>query len=367
MTRVRADPCAGSVKGASWSSGPGLERVSKRIAFRFGRRRPCVAGGASSPFWESAEEVSSRDGTEAQRVQACDGGDRNCPVRMSSTTKPTLKLPGWLHDLLDRHLQENVELPILPEASARIMSMCEDEKTDAKAIEGVLERDPSLASHVLRIANSSAYAPKEPIVSLQQAVSRLGLATMRNIVLGVSLQGRVFKVPGHQARVRAIWIHCAVTAAFAREVARKLRRNVEAAFLCGLLHDVGRPVVLQATVEALAHRTKETLPVALLETAMNEFHEEVAGRMVAEWKLAAWTVAVVAHHHEPEKAQPYEEEARITLLADLLSYWALDDSRTVEDFVTTHPVIDALNLYPEDVDALLAYRGKALEFAEAFQ
>ena len=286
---------------------------------------------------------------------------------MSPTTKPTLKLPGWLHDLLDRHLQEDVELPILPEASARIMSMCEDEKTDAKAIEGVLERDPSLASHVLRIANSSAYAPKEPIVSLQQAVSRLGLATMRNIVLGVSLQGRVFKVPGHQARVRAIWIHCAVTAAFAREVARRLRRNVEAAFLCGLLHDVGRPVVLQATVEALAHRTKEALPVALLETAMNEFHEEVAGRMVAEWKLAAWTVAVVAHHHEPDKAQPYEEEARITLLSDLLSYWALDDSKTVEDFVTTHPVIDALNLYPEDVDALLAYRGKALEFAEAFQ
>lgn len=286
---------------------------------------------------------------------------------MSPSTKKELHLPGWLHDILERHLDADVELPILPEASARILSMCEDENTDAKAIEGVLERDPSLASHVLRIANSSAWAPKEPIVSLQQAVSRLGLAAMRNIVLAISLQGRVFKVPGHQARVRSVWIHCAVSAAFAREVARKLRRNVEAAFLCGLLHDIGRPVVLQATVDTLAHRSKEPLPVALLETAMDEFHEEIAGRMVAEWKLAEWTVAVVANHHHPERAAPHEEQAYITYVADLLADWAMDETRGPEDFPLDDPRFDPLNLYPEDIEALLTFRGKALEFAEAFR
>lgn len=286
---------------------------------------------------------------------------------MSPTTKQGLQLPGWLHDILERHLDEEVELPILPEASARIIALCEDEKTDAKAIEAVLERDPSLAAHVLRIANSVAYAPKEPIVSLQQAVSRLGLGAMRNIVLALSLQGRVFKVPGHQTKVRSIWIHCAVAAAFGREIARRLRRNVEAAFLCSLLHDVGRPVVLQATINALAHRTKEPLPAALLETAMDEFHEELAGRMVAEWKLAEWTVAVVANHHHPERAEPHQEQAHITYLADLLSDWAMDESKAPEDFRADDPAIERLNLYPEDIDKLLAYRGKALEFAEAFQ
>jgi len=286
---------------------------------------------------------------------------------MSQTTKPNLHLPGWLHDILERHLEEDIELPILPEASARIVALCENAKTDAKAIEAVLERDPSLASHVLRIANSSAYAPREPIVSLQQAVSRLGLGTMRNIVLAVSLQGRVFKVAGHQARVRTIWIHCAVTAAFAREIARKLRKNVEGAFLCGLLHDVGRPIVLQATFQALAHRTKEALPDALLDTAMNEFHEAMAARMLQAWKLADWTVAVVAHHHDPAKAAPHDEEARITRLADLLSYWALDADKTPADFDADDAVIGELNLYPEDLDKLLAYRAKALEFAEAFR
>src|SRR5688572_7702587 len=102
---------------------------------------------------------------------------------MNPITKPTLRLPGWLHDILERHLEQDLELPVLPEATARVMALCEDEKTNARAIEGVLERDPSLAAHVLKVANSSAYAPKEPIVSLQQAVSRLGMAAIRNIVL----------------------------------------------------------------------------------------------------------------------------------------------------------------------------------------
>lgn len=284
---------------------------------------------------------------------------------MPFSTRPALRLPGWLHDILERHLEQDIELPILPDAAARVLALCEDEKTDAKAIEAVLERDPSLASHVLRVANSSAYAPKETIVSLQQAVSRLGLGALRNIVLAISLQGRVFKVPGHQARVRAIWVHCAVAAAFARELARMLRKSVEGAFLCGLLHDVGRPIVLQATVDALSHRSKEPLPEALLETAMNEFHEGIAARMLEAWKLADWAVAVVAHHHEPAKAEPFEQEARITRLADLLSHWALGEGGP--EAFPADPVVAELNLYPEDFEKLLAYRGKALEFSEAFQ
>jgi len=286
---------------------------------------------------------------------------------MSPTTKRELHLPGWLHDILERHLEEDVELPILPEASARILALCEDKKADARAIEAVLERDPSLASHVLRMANSAAFAPKEPIVSLQQAVSRLGLGTLRNIVLAVSLQGRVFKSGSHQTRVRAIWIHCAVAAVFAREIARKLRKNVEGAFLCGLLHDVGRPIVLQATIDALEHRSKEPLPPALLETAMNEFHEAMGAHMVEAWKLADWTGAVVAHHHEPAKAAPFDDEARITRLADLLSHWALDQARTPANFDASDPVVQELGLYPEDVEELLAFRAQALEFAKAFQ
>ncbi len=286
---------------------------------------------------------------------------------MTLSARSPARLPGWLHDLLERHLQDELELPLLPEAAARVVSLCEDQEVDARALESVLEQDPSLAAHVLRVSNSAAYAPKSPIVSLQQAVSRLGLSAIRNIALALSVQGRVFHVPGHQARVRAIWIHCAVAAVYAREIARRLRRNVEGAFLCGLLHDVGRPVVLQATFDALGPRRQGPLPAALLEAAMDEFHAEVGARLVESWKLADWTRAAVAHHHRPGRAAPHEEEARITRLADLLSHWVLAEARAAAEFPEEEPVIAELNLYPEDVEALLDSRSRVLELAEAFQ
>lgn len=266
---------------------------------------------------------------------------------------------------LETHLDRELELPLLPEAAARVVALCEDEDADARMLESVLERDPSLTACVLKVANSSMYASKEPIVSLQHAVSRLGMSTVRNLALTSSLQGRVFDVPGHGALVHDVWVHCAVTSVFAREIGRKLRRNVEGAFLCGLIHDVGRPIVLQTALRL--PRSLGTLTEAQLDWAMDTYHERVGARLVKAWGLADWTAAAVAHHHDPESAAPHEEEARITRLGDLLGHWALTPGSGPEDFPVDDPVIIALNIYPEDLDALLALRERVLLASEALQ
>jgi putative nucleotidyltransferase with HDIG domain len=284
---------------------------------------------------------------------------------MQSSTQTPVGLPPAWREQIERHLAQDLELPLLPETAARVVGLCDGEQADARAIERVLERDPSLASALLRVANSALYAPKEPIVSLQQAVSRLGLKAVRNIALSASLQGRVFRVPGHEQRVREIWTHCALAAAFAREAARKLRRNVEGAFLCGLLHDVGRPIVLQAAIDARGPLPSPPLDAQLLEAAMDEFHERTGARLVRAWGLADWTEAAVAHHHDPERAAPHEDSARLTRLADLLARWARAAGSAPQDFPADDPVVQALNLYPEDVEELLAQRERAAAAAEA--
>ncbi len=274
-------------------------------------------------------------------------------------------LPAAIRSWLEPQLNGEVDLPMLPESAARVVALCDDDDADARDLETVLERDPSLASYVLRVANSSAYASAEPIASLQHAVSRLGMAAVRNLALTASLHGRVFDVPGHSTFVHEVWIHCAVTAVFARETARKLRRNVEAAFLCGLIHDVGRPIVLQTALRGA--RTHGALTPDQLEIAMDAYHESVGAQLVGAWGLADWTAAAVAHHHEPSRATPYEDEARVTRLADLLAHWALTPGSSPEQFPVDDPVILALNLYPEDVDELLALREQVILTAEALQ
>lgn len=282
---------------------------------------------------------------------------------MSPSLEHGVDLTPAVQAWLEAQLAHEVDLPMLPESAARVVALCDDDDTTARDLEAVLERDPSLAAYVLKVANSAAYAATEPISSLQQAVSRLGMATVRNLALTASLHGRVFVVPGHATLVHDIWIHCAVTAVFARETARKLRRNVEAAFLCGLIHDVGRPIVLQTALRM--PRAQGTFNEAQLHASMDVYHERVGARLASAWGLAEWAGAVVAHHHDPDRAAPFECEARITRLADLLAHWALIPGSGPEDFPVDDPVIVALNLYAEDVDELLAMRAQILIAAEA--
>lgn len=272
-------------------------------------------------------------------------------------------LPPDVHEPLERFLRENLELPVLPEAAARVIALCQDPDADQRDIQAALERDPSLSSHVLRIANSAMFASIEPIISLKQAIARLGMTTVRNLALTVSLQRRVFAGKQHEELTRRIWLHSAIAAVFARDIARRLRRNAEVGFLCGLMHDVGRPIVLQAAIEQPDLILSNGAEAQLLEAAMDAFHAPVGARLVEAWGLPRSISVVVARHHDPDRAGEYAADARITRLADLLAHWAVEEELEADDFPHDEPIVHALGLSPSDLGDLLAMRQVAIAFA----
>src|SRR6185503_16029782 len=146
-----------------------------------------------------------------------------------------------LEILIERLDSGELELPVIPAAAASVLEACRDDENGARQVAEIMQRDPSLAGHTLRLSNSAAYGSTEPIVSLSQAIARLGLSIVSEITLAVALKGRVFSVARFDAQIRVLWVHSAGAGIWAREIARMRRRNVEGAFLCGLLHDVGRP------------------------------------------------------------------------------------------------------------------------------
>jgi len=246
------------------------------------------------------------------------------------------------------------------------MAMCNDESCDARRLSETVQRDQTLAAYVLRVSNSAAYAPKEPIVSLQQAISRLGLSVICEIAIAVSLKGRVFEVPGHQVKIREMWMHSAAAGVYAREVARTVRHNVEGAYMCGLLHDVGKPLVMQVLIDVAKKRTDRPVPAGILEGAMDEFHQALGARLAEHWALPEWVAEAVANHHDYKGANLYAKEAMITCLADKLAHWALDESLDDSDFEAEDPVIDDLGLYGDDLVRLFAYREQAIDVAASF-
>ena len=148
-----------------------------------------------------------------------------------------------------------------------------------------------------------------------------------------------------------IWKHALGSASFAREVARQRRCNVESAFLCGLLHTIGKPAVLQTCIDVSAERRERPERPVLVALA-EELHCEV-GRAVAErWALPTVVVNAIATYRDYDSAPEAALEPMITSIADRLAREMIRPDGDLES-LRTDPAFTHLNFYPEDVDALL--------------
>lgn len=277
----------------------------------------------------------------------------------------TAVLSESLHVELLQYIENgDLELPLLPSVVWQVMEMSTADDVDARKLSELIHSDQALAGHLLRIANSPAYMPRMPIVSLQQAVSRLGTTVLGEIAFSVSLQSRVFDVKGYEDELRTLWQHAVGTAAYAKEVARMRRSNVEGAFLCGLLHDIGKPVILQAMVD-LQKTQHWDIEATAISAAMEAYHTHVGSLMAKAWSLPPHVSESIAYHHDYLVAPTCTEAVMITRLADSLSYHLMMPEIFDEQSVRHHPVLADLNFYPDDLESLLAKHDAVQQIVEA--
>jgi len=271
-------------------------------------------------------------------------------------------LPHWLRERLRARVEGEIRLPVLPDTACRVIAACRDEHSDLRALAELVTHDQALAAHVLRVANSVAFAPKAPIEDLRQALSRLGLSTVSDITLALAIKQRAFSVPGHESRIRELWLHSAATACYAQEVAQVSHGKRDSAFLLGLLHDVGMPITMQIVCDIVRERATDPVPQATMEQAMSEFHCELGARLAQSWRLGPQVSSAIRYHHDPAAAKPLASVIEVVALADELAYWALDESRTEEDFTAGRELAVA----QESLPALLNLRAHVLELSRAF-
>jgi putative nucleotidyltransferase with HDIG domain len=273
-----------------------------------------------------------------------------------------------LRELIEGRLAgRTFELPLLPSSAARVLQTCSQESCDARELAALVQNDFSLAANVLRIANSAAYAPREPIVSLQQAIGRLGLSTLCSIAITAAMKTDIFQVPGWESWLLRLWKHSACTAAWAKEIARMRRKNVEGAFLCGLLHDVGRALLLREAC-LLARDECLSFATAALESMTDDLHARAGAALLAAWSMSPWLVTAVRDHHASAVSGGTSEQTHTVALADRLAHGIGDGELSPEARreLLSHPALQALGIYADEFEALLERRDEVQKLAEAF-
>jgi putative nucleotidyltransferase with HDIG domain len=283
--------------------------------------------------------------------------------------KAGIELPTAVHDRLIERLRSNsLELPVLPEVASQVVTLSNDASADTRRLAQLIQRDQAMAGHLMRMANSPFYSPKIPLVSLDQVVSRMGMKRIREIALIISCQSKVFQVPGYEKLVKSHFRHSLAAAAFAQEIARSRRWNVEEAFLCGLLHDVGWPVLLQELID-IYKACDLTFDLVVAESVISALHTRIGSDLVKHWSLPARLGEAILYHHDPLKSTTAAQSAMMTNLADDLAHLTvplLERPREVsEEMLRGHPMLAPLNLYPDEMDALLGERDKVRAMIEA--
>jgi HD-like signal output (HDOD) protein len=170
----------------------------------------------------------------------------------------------------------------------------------------LIEGSPALAARVLRMANSSFYAPLEPVVGLSRAVPMLGHTVLRQLVLATLVlsrqeTGRSTRQGVAAARLTGNAVRCAVVS---RALAAASRlASPDDAFSAGLLHDLGHIYLLDDTGDAYATYLVDETPANTLEREIEltgTTHQLVGVAFAYDWNLPPSLASVLSEHHAPE-------------------------------------------------------------------
>jgi putative nucleotidyltransferase with HDIG domain len=207
--------------------------------------------------------------------------------------------------------------PMLPSVALEIHDLSCRSDIDTEKLVVVLEHDPMLAAHVLRVANSPIFRGRDSETSLRSAVLRLGLKNLGEVVFEIALHMRVFRSAEYSGMMEQLRRHSTACGNLCRLVASRVGQDAEHAFLCGLLHDIGIAAVLIVLGER--RKSEAALEPAVLSEVLWQIHEDISGMLVRQWRLPDEIAEVVAHHHGRAAVTTAPLLSAVVAVADVLS------------------------------------------------
>ncbi len=210
---------------------------------------------------------------------------------------------------VDKIVEMTGDLPPMPNVAAKVMEMMANPMTDGRSMQKFISTDQALASKILKIANSALYSFSRDITSLSHAISIIGFNTITSLVIASSTKNAFFKGKmGLQDKM--IWEHSLASAFGCRMLAKSAlgAGKTEEAFLCGLLHDIGKVILSRklgdsySAIVQEAYNTKASF-FELEQKTFGFTHSEVGSLVAKKWKLPAVIEECIEFHHKPEEAQ----------------------------------------------------------------
>lgn len=201
-------------------------------------------------------------------------------------------------DSIRRRLQsKTLEIPRLPQVAGRILELSQNPETSLEQIAETLSTDPLLTTRMLSIANSAAYGGGARIEDVQQALLRLGSKLVMDTVFAESIRMKIFSARTYRPLLEESWKRSVGVAVACEALARATGIERDHAFLLGLLHDTGTPVLVNAVTEHEKQNGGRPLGVDVVEILVSQLHEETGAHVLTDWGMSPAIVDAAREHH----------------------------------------------------------------------
>lgn len=300
--------------------------------------RSSAPSGPAAPLPQREAPRGAASGALQPRVGALDS-DEVVSVLLESPEEDLLWRLG------ERIEAGRLDIPLLPPTSVEALGIANRPSVDVPQLVEAISRDPLMTSELLRMANSALYATQNEAGSLQQAVMRVGLRTVRTVVFSAAMKGSLGNARRLSEYAEEVWRQAQSIAHVSRAMGGAAGFDREQAYLIGLLHDLGKIALLgmlQSEMKDLGRLTP-----ALVGRTFRTFHELAGGVMAEKWKLPEEIVSIAGAHHHPTANETHPREAALAKLAHEVDLrMSLRDDVGLRAMVES-PLLEALGVRDE--------------------
>jgi HD-like signal output (HDOD) protein/CheY-like chemotaxis protein len=234
-------------------------------------------------------------------AKPCDAGSLKATVQRASNLENSLR-----NERLKRLVCQMSRLPSIPSLYTEVVEKASDPDTTLEEVGGIIGRDIGMTAQVLKLANSAFFGLRRQLSSPTEAVTYLGLETIKSLILSIHAFSQFEGAETGALNMQALWNHSMEVARLAKSIAQLEGLNLrgaDEAFAAGMLHDVGKLVLavnLPREFAQAASLARTGLELVRAEhQVLGANHADVGGYLIGLWGLPVPVVEAVALHHCP--------------------------------------------------------------------
>jgi HD-like signal output (HDOD) protein len=216
-------------------------------------------------------------------------------------------------------------LPAMSSTMLEVSKLLDDPTTNTSSLSKMIGKDQGLSTKILSIANSPLYGLTRKVSTIDFAILIIGYQDIKNIVVALTMVDSFKNKSDKYLDQKEFWMHSMLSGTACKRVAEDLGFRIGSeAFVAGLLHDLGIPVMhkffkneFESLVEEFATSEAPVLDVERKYLGMD--HQEIGNFLAIKWHLPEHLTNSILYHHKPSEAPEQDVLTSIVHLVDYMT------------------------------------------------